>query len=135
VRHGGDKAFYSPEQDIIVLPRRQDFDSFSHYYATSLHEHVHHSGHPKRLNRDLTGRFGDRSYAGEELVAELGAAFLCSKLEIKGELRHAGYIASWLELLEDDSRAIFTAASAASKAAGYLCSFSEKSQPTDAMST
>lgn len=127
VRHGGDKSYYSPEQDTIVLPRRDDFESLRHYYATSLHEHVHYSGHPKRLHRDLKGRFGSRSYAGEELVAELGAAFLCSKLEIEGELRHAAYIASWLELLKDDSRAIFTAASAASKAADYLCSFSEKS--------
>jgi len=133
VRHEGDKAYYASEQDIIVLPRRDDFESLGHYYATSLHEHVHYSGHPKRLHRDLKGRFGSRSYAGEELVAELGAAFLCSKLEIQGELRHAAYIASWLELLEDDSRAIFTAAGAASQAADYLCSFSEKSLPAEAV--
>ena len=133
LRHGGDKAYYSPAEDIIVLPSRDDFESLRHYYATSLHEHVHHTGHPKRLNRDLKGRFGSRSYAGEELVAELGAAFLCSKLEIEGELRHPAYIASWMELLKDDSRAIFTAASAASKAADYLCSFSEKSLPTEAV--
>ena len=133
VRHGGTEAFYSPAEDIIVLPKRDDFESLRHYYATSLHEHVHYTGHPRRLNRDLKGRFGSRSYAGEELVAELGAAFLCSKLEIQGELRHAAYIASWLELLKDDSRAIFTAASAASKATDYLCSFSEKSLPTEAV--
>ena len=133
VRHGGNDAFYSPTEDIIVLPKRDDFESLRHYYATNLHEHVHFTGHPKRLNRDLKGRFGSRSYAGEELVAELGAAFLCSKLEIQGELRHAAYIASWLELLKDDSRAIFTAASAASKAADYLCSLSEKSLPTEAV--
>ena len=133
IRHEGDKAYYSPAEDVIVLPKRDDFESLRHYYATSLHEHVHYSGHPKRLNRDLKGRFGSRSYAGEELVAELGAAFLCSKLEIEGELRHAAYIASWLELLNDDRRAIFTAASAASKAADYLCSFSEKSLPTEAV--
>lgn len=133
VRHGGDQAYYSPAEDRIVLPARDDFESLRHYYATSLHEHVHYSGHPKRLKRDLTGRFGTRSYAGEELVAELGAAFLCSKFAIEGELRHAAYIASWLELLKDDSRAIFTAASAASKAADYLCSFSEKPLPTEAV--
>ena len=131
VRHGGDKAFYSPEQDVIVLPKREHFDSLPHYYATSLHEHVHFTAHPSRLYRDLRGRFGDQSYAGEELIAELGSAFLCSKLEIPGELRHASYIASWLELLKEDSRAIFTAASAATKAADYLCSFSERrSRPT-----
>jgi antirestriction protein ArdC len=125
VRHGGDRAYYSPSEDLIVLPKRDNFESLRHYYATSLHEHVHYTGHPSRLNRDLTGRFGSQSYAGEELVAELGAAFLCAKLEIQGELRHAGYIASWLRLLEDDSRATFTAASAAKKAADYLASYSE----------
>jgi antirestriction protein ArdC len=129
VRHGGDKAYYSASDDYIVLPRMEDFESLGHYYATSLHEHVHCSGHPKRLNRDLTGRFRSRSYAAEELIAELGAAFLCSFLEIKAELRHASYIASWLELLENDSKAIFTAASAASKAADYLRSFSNVLAP------
>ena len=127
MRHGGDKAYYSPSEDIIVLPRMEDFVNLGHYYATSLHEHVHFSGHPKRLNRDLTGRFGSRSYAAEELIAELGAAFLCSFLQVKGELRHASYISSWLELLENDSKAIFTAASHASKAAEYLRSFSPDS--------
>jgi antirestriction protein ArdC len=130
VRHGGDKAYYSLAQDIVVLPQRDAFESLRHYYATSLHEHVHYTGHPARLNRDLYGRFGDRSYAAEELVAELGSAFLCSMLEIEGRLRHAEYIASWLKLLADDCRAIFTATSAASKAADYLCSFSEKSPCT-----
>jgi antirestriction protein ArdC len=125
VHHGGERAYYSPSTDVIVLPPMKDFESPAHYYATSLHEHVHFSGHPSRLNRDLTGRFGSRSYAAEELVAELGAAFLCSFLEIKAELRHASYVASWLELLENDSKAIFTAASAASKAADYLRSFSK----------
>ena len=133
VRHGGDRAYYSPGQDVIVLPKRDTFESLPHYYATSLHEHVHYTAHPSRLDRDLRGRFGDRSYAGEELIAELGAAFLCSKLEIPGELRHASYIASWLELLKDDSRAIFTAASAATKASDYLCSFSEKPASAEAV--
>jgi antirestriction protein ArdC len=124
VRHGGDKAYYSPAGDFVVLPRFEDFISPAHYYATSLHEHVHYSGHPTRLNRDLNGRFGTRSYAAEELVAELGAAFLCAFLDINAELRHASYIASWLELLQHDSRAIFTAAGQATKAANYLRSFS-----------
>ncbi len=120
IRHGGDKAYYSPTEDVIVLPQREDFESLGHYYATSLHEHVHYSGHPKRLNRDLSGRFGAQAYAAEELIAELGAAFLAAHLTIKGELRHASYIASWLELLQHDRKAIFTAASAATKAADYL---------------
>ena len=124
VRHGGDKAYYSPLEDVIALPRMEDFDSLGHYYATSLHEHVHLSGHPTRLNRDFTGRFDSRSYAAEELVAELGAAFLCSFLQINAELRHASYISWWLELLENDTKAIFTAASHATKAADFLRSFS-----------
>jgi len=96
--------------------------------ATELHELIHWSGSKKRLDRDLSGRFGTQSYAAEELVAELGAAFLCAHLGIEGKLRHAEYIANWLELLKKDSRAIFTAASRASAAADYLRSFSETVQ-------
>jgi antirestriction protein ArdC len=79
-----------------------------------------------RLNRDLKSRFNEKSYAAEELVAELSAAFLCAHLNIKGELRHADYIGHWIALLKDDPRAIFTAASKASQAADYLRAFSEK---------
>jgi len=120
LRHGGDDAFYNPKSDFIMLPDRQHFASASAYHATSLHEHAHWSGHPSRLHRDFSGRFGTEAYAAEELVAELAAAFLCATLAIPGELRHAGYIQSWLKLLERDKKAIFTAASAASKAADYL---------------
>ena len=77
-------------------------------------------GHPARCNRDLTGRFGDSSYAVEELIAELGAAYLCAHCRIDGELRHAGYIASWLKVLRGDKRAIFTAAAQAQRAADYV---------------
>jgi antirestriction protein ArdC len=93
--------------------------------ATTLHELGHWSGHKSRLNRDLAGRFGTRSYAAEELIAELTSAFLCAHLGITGELRHAGYIGDWLSLLREDDRAIFTAASKASQADEYLRSFSE----------
>lgn len=120
LRHGGEEAFYNPKTDFIMLPDRQRFENASAYHATSLHEHAHWSGHPSRLNRDLSGRFGTEAYAAEELVAELAAAFLCAALAIPGELRHAGYIQSWLKLLARDKKAIFTAASAASKAADYL---------------
>lgn len=126
IRHDGDKAYYAPSDDVIVLPRMEDFESLAHYFATNLHEHIHYSGHPGRLDRDLSGRFGTRAYAGEELIAELGAAYLCAHLQIPGQLRHAAYIASWLELLENDRRAIFTAASAASKAAEYLRSLGDR---------
>lgn len=124
VRHGGDRAYYSPSQDVICLPPFGAFESSGHYYATSLHEHVHWAGSEKRLSREFGKRFGDRSYAAEELVAELGAAFLCAHLGIEGKLRHAEYIGSWITLLNDDSRAIFTAASKASQAADFLRAFS-----------
>ena len=87
---------------------------------TKLHEHAHSAGHKSRLNRDLTGRFGDQAYAGEELVAELTTAFLSAELHIPGELEHPEYIASWLKVLGDDKRAIFTAAGKATEAANYL---------------
>ena len=92
---------------------------------TLLHECGHWSGAERRLNRDLKHRFGTKAYAAEELIAELTAAFLCAHLGIEGELRHAGYIADWIQLLKEDDRAIFTAASKASQAADFLRKFSE----------
>ena len=126
VRHGESDAFYHPRSDFIMLPERAQFENIGSYYATSLHEHGHWSGHPDRLARDFSGRFGTEAYAAEELVAELSAAFLCAALAIPGELRHAAYIEHWLELLKRDSKAIFTAASAASKAADYLHQLGER---------
>ena len=96
------------------------FASASSYYNVALHELTHWSGHPARCNRDLTGRFGDSVYAAEELIAEMGAAYLCAHCRIDGELRHAGYIASWLKVLRGDKRAIFTAAAQAQRAADYV---------------
>lgn len=131
VRHGGGKAYYSPAYDVIALPAFEAFESPGHYYATSLHEHVHWAGSEKRLAREFGKRFGDRAYAAEELVAELGAAFLCAHLGIEGQLRHAEYIGSWIELLKGDPRAIFTAASKASQAADFLNSFSKAADYND----
>lgn len=118
--HGGDRAFYAPHLDLIVLPEPPAFHSTPDYYATSLHEHAHWTGHSSRLNRDFSGRFGTAAYAAEELVAELTAAFLCALLAIPGHLRHAEYLATWLKLLQDDTKAIFTAAARATEAAQYL---------------
>ena len=126
IKHGGDRACYVPSKDFIVLPHSTDFESYEHYLATALHETVHWSGHETRLKRELKSRFHEKAYAAEELIAELGAAFLCAHLGVQGQLRHADYIASWLELLKDDPRAIFTAASKASQAADYLRAFSEQ---------
>jgi antirestriction protein ArdC len=122
VRHGGDRAFYSPKADYIQMPPFALFTSGAGYYSTFAHEYTHWSGAASRLNRNLSGRFGSESYAGEELVAELGAAFLCGTLGISPEPRadHVSYIANWLEILRNNKRAVFTAAALAQKAADYL---------------
>jgi antirestriction protein ArdC len=122
ILHGGDRACYHPHSDTIALPEPAAFDSYQYYLATALHELVHWSGADTRLGRDLTGRFGTSAYAAEELIAELGAAFLCARLGVEGRLRHAEYIANWLTLLRTDPRAIFTAAAKAQQATDYLAS-------------
>jgi antirestriction protein ArdC len=125
IRVGGDMAGYIPSKDYITLPPTAAFKSMESYYATTLHELGHWSGHETRLKRELSTRFGTESYAAEELVAELTSAFLCAELGVQGELRHSGYIDHWIKLLKSDPRAIFTAASKASQAANYLRSLSE----------
>lgn len=132
VRHGGNRAYYQPAFDFIQLPDPGQFESAPHYYATSLHEHAHWTGAEHRLYRDLSGRFGSQAYAAEELVAEMTAAFLSAHLGVPGRLRHAEYIGSWIELLTDDTKAIFTAAARATEAAEYLRSFTE-SDATEAL--
>lgn len=122
VRHGGNSAFCSRATGHIQLPHFDQFHSPQDYYSTRAHESVHRSGHPDRLDRVFGKRFGDETYAAEELVAELGAAFLCGHLELSNEPRpdHAQYLANWLRVLKNDKRAIFTAASKAQQAADYL---------------
>lgn len=122
VEHGGNRAYCSRDTGRIRLPRFEQFDSAQDYYSTRAHETVHWSGHAGRLDRVFGKRFGDEAYAAEELVAELGAAFLCGHLELSNEPRrdHAAYLASWLRVLKADKRAIFTAASKAQQAADYL---------------
>lgn len=122
VRHGGDRAFYSPGADIIVLPEPAAFRDAASYTATKAHELMHWTSHTSRLDRVLGKRFGDDAYAAEELIAELGAAFLCADLGLTPEIRddHAAYIAHWLRVLKSDRRAIFTAAAHAQAAADYL---------------
>lgn len=120
IRHGGDRAFYRPGDDLIQLPPQAQFPQASSYYATALHELTHWSGAPGRCNRQLSGRQHIEAYAFEELVAEMGAAFLSSHCGLPGELQHASYIASWLTALRSDKRLIFTASSMAQKAADFL---------------
>lgn len=128
VRYGGTNAYYAPSADCIVMPDRERFIGTStsspteSFYAVLLHELTHWTAHAKRLDRDLSGRFGDASYAMEELVAELGAAFLCAELKIANEPRtdHVAYIDHWLLVLPSDYRAIFLAARKASVAVKFL---------------
>jgi antirestriction protein ArdC len=98
VNTGGNRALYRPFADTIYLPHPRDFHSMADYYVTNIHEHVHWTAHETRLNRPLVNRFGTEEYAFEELVAELGAAFLCFHLQIPSRLRedHAAYIGSWI---------------------------------------
>jgi len=119
-RVGGDKAFYAPGPDCVVVPPQPAFFAPINYYRTCLHELTHATGHASRLARDLGHAFGSPAYAREELVAEMGAAFVCAALGIVPTVRHADYIASWLAVLREDKRAIFRAASAASRAADWL---------------
>ncbi len=122
IRHGGNRAFYSPTHDFIQMPTFGQFDDPQSYYAVLSHEATHWTGAKERLNRELAKRFGDEAYAAEDLIAELGAAFLCAELSLCNEPRadHAGYIASWLKVLKNDKRAIFTAASKAQVAVDWM---------------
>jgi len=122
VDHGGAEAFYRPSTDSVHLPPFAVFKDANGYYSTRGHESVHATGAKHRLDRQMTTRFGSEAYAMEELVAELGAAFLCADLGLTPEPRpdHAGYIQSWLKVLKGDTRAIFTAAGQAQAAVDWL---------------
>jgi antirestriction protein ArdC len=120
IREGHGEAFFVPSQDFISMPAFAAFKGADEFYNVAFHELTHWTGHKSRLDRDLRNRFGSRDYAGEELVAELGAAFLSAEFGFDGDVRNAGYIANWIELLKADKRAFFTACSKASKAADYL---------------
>ena len=120
IREGAGEAYYRPGADFISLPRFEAFKSAATFYGTAFHELGHATGHKSRLDRDLRSRFGEKAYAAEELIAELCAAFLCAEFSIDGDLRHAGYIQTWIGLLRADSRAFFTACSKAQAAADYL---------------
>ena len=128
IRHGGASAHYSPVTDHIQMPPQDAFTgtdtstATESYYGTLLHELIHWTGPESRCNREFGKRFGDDAYAFEELIAELGAAFLCADLGINQTPRpdHAAYVNGWLRVLKGDKKAIFNAASAAAKATDYL---------------
>ncbi len=122
ILHGGDRAYYSPGQDKIQLPAFEQFKSAESYYAVLAHELVHWTGAKHRLDRDMSTRFGTDAYATEELVAELGAAFICAQLGLSLEPRpdHAAYLSSWIGVLRANPRALFSIAAKAQAAADYL---------------
>jgi antirestriction protein ArdC len=122
LRHGGNRAYYSPSSDHIQMPPFQSFVESVGYYSTLAHEHTHWTASAGRCDRQLGKRFGDNAYAAEELIAELGAAFTCAQLGLSTEPRadHAAYIDSWLKVLKADKRAIFTAASKAQQATDWM---------------
>jgi antirestriction protein ArdC len=128
IRHGGSVACYRPALDQISVPPREVFigsptsTPTETYYATLLHELVHWTGAKHRLDRTFGTKFGDGAYAAEELVAEIGAAFLCADLQVANEPRpdHAAYLSRWLEIMKADTRAIFTASRLANEASDFL---------------
>ncbi|MDO6414351.1 zincin-like metallopeptidase domain-containing protein [Sphingomonas sp. BIUV-7] len=120
IRIGGKQAFYAPLTDHIQLPPQFAYGVPINWYRTLLHELGHWTGHSSRLNR-LADPFLDKAeYAREELCAELASSFLCAELGIVPTVRHADYIGAWLEILREDDRAIFRAASHASRAVDYI---------------
>lgn len=131
IRHGGNRAYYAIGPDHVQMPPFEAFRDAESYYATLAHEMTHWTRHPARLDRDFgRKRWGDEGYAMEELVAELGAAFLSADLALTPEVRpdHAAYIESWLTVLKNDKRAIFSAAAHAQRAADFLHAKQQQSE-------
>ena len=124
-RIGGDEAYYSPKHDYVQVPPQAAFHEPVNWFRTALHEMGHWTGGKGRMDRDMSGRFGSAQYAREELIAEMTAAFTCAAFGIYPTVRHSDYIGAWLEVMRADEKAIFRAASAASKAADFLLAFGE----------
>ncbi|ENC6709913.1 DUF1738 domain-containing protein [Vibrio harveyi] len=122
IEHHGLRAFFCRSMDKIVMPKPERFNSQFDYYATLAHELTHWTGHKSRLDRKFGAVKGDSDYAFEELVAELGSAFLMADLGVNGEVQHDSYIASWIAALKNDKKFIFKAASKASKAHQWIMS-------------
>ena len=121
IGHGGNKAFYSVTNDSITLPPKESFNSETDYYGVALHELGHWTGDSKRMDRDLSGKFGDKKYAFEELVGELISAFMSQQLGLPGRMEsNAAYIKTWLSILQEDKKAIFKAATLATRGSNYI---------------
>ena len=130
-RIGGDEAFYVPSEDYVQVPPQPAFFEQINYYRTALHELTHATGHVSPLDRKFMNGIGGKDYAREELVAEMGSAFLCAALGIEPTVRHADYLAHWLGVLREDNRAIFRAASQASKAADWILARYDEAQTNE----
>jgi antirestriction protein ArdC len=120
VRHGEPRAYYRPIGDYVNMPAFESFKNASAYYGVAFHELTHWTGAEKRLNRTFGKRFGDQAYSAEELVAELGSAFLCAEFGFDNDGQDAAYIASWIKFLTDHEKAIVAAAAAASRAVEFM---------------
>lgn len=120
IEYGGDTAAYSISRDVILLPEKHQFSDAGAFYATMFHEMTHWTGHNNRCKRHLGERFGTEAYAAEELIAEIGSAFLCAEFGVSGKLQHPSYVKNWIKILKGDKQAIFTAAKHAQEAADYL---------------
>lgn len=124
IKHGGDRAYYSPSLDYIQMPKPEQFDTPEHYYGVVFHEQAHSTGHESRLARPgvtALGSFGDENYSREELIAEMTSAFVCGEAGIPVNVQHhAGYIQSWLRALKGDKKLVVQAAGAAQKAADLI---------------
>ena len=121
IRYGGTKAAFYPTQDFIQIPPKNSFESLEHYYATAFHEVTHWTGHDARLQRTFGKRFGDKDYAFEELVAEIGSAFLGGATGLPfNEMRHPEYIQEWIKVLKEDKRAVFNACRLSQAATDFI---------------
>lgn len=125
IKHGGNEAFFTRQFDFIRMPHQEQFKTMADYDGTLLHELTHWSGHKSRLERVFGARFGDNAYAFEELVAEIGSAFLCAQLGVTNannhtDLQNESYLAGWLKVLKSDKKAIFKASTLAQKACDFL---------------
>lgn len=130
VKHGGDRAYYSPNLDYVQMPNHNQFTGEEAYYSTLFHELVHSTGHKSRIGREgieAFAGFGSESYSREELIAEMGAAYLCAEAGIEPRVeQNAAYIASWLKVLRNDKKIVVAAASGAGKAADFILGRSTK---------
>jgi antirestriction protein ArdC len=123
IETGSQDAFYRPSTDSVHMPDSRTFFEDSEYYSVLFHELTHSTGHSKRLKRDLSGSFGSVSYSQEELIAELGASYLCALCGIENKTieNSAAYIQSWLKRLKSDNKFFVNASSKAQHAADYIC--------------